>query len=224
MSDTAASSDVTRVGPRRRVEQLARVAGRQQVQRQRARALGGDQPDEPVAAGDESRHAARRGGQQRAHLLLVPRVVQHHKHSLAREHAAVEPGLPRVPRESSLRGYRRPRGSRAARRPARSRRPRGRPPEAGEELAIGKPGGRPSAQCTASAVLPTPAVPDSTEIAAPPGPPSGLPGRRQECVQAGQLIRPAKGGPGGSCAGTGTGAAPRPVLAGSRSRRATGPA
>ena len=55
-------------------------------------AFGGDQTGEVVAAGHHGQ-AARRSGQQRADLLDVPRIVQHHQDPPAREQAAVEPGL-----------------------------------------------------------------------------------------------------------------------------------
>ena len=59
------------------------------VQREQRGPLRGDQPGHLVAAGHHDQ-AARRAGQQRAHLGGVARVVEHDQHPLAVEQAAVQ--------------------------------------------------------------------------------------------------------------------------------------
>jgi hypothetical protein len=73
-------------------QQPARLLQRQQVQRQGSGAVDGHQAGELVAAGDH-REAAGGTGQQRAHLVGVPRVVQDHEYPLAGQQAAVQVDL-----------------------------------------------------------------------------------------------------------------------------------
>jgi hypothetical protein len=73
-------------------QQLARLRGGEQVQRQRLRGHAGHQVREPVAAGDDDKTPGCTG-QQRPDLLDVARVVEHHQHPPAGEQAAVEPHL-----------------------------------------------------------------------------------------------------------------------------------
>lgn len=86
-------------------QQLVSLRRGQQVQRQRAGTLGGDQPRQLVAAGHQDQ-AARRAGQQRPHLVGVTGVVQQHQHAPVGEQAAVERGLRRQPHGYALRGHR----------------------------------------------------------------------------------------------------------------------
>jgi hypothetical protein len=69
-----------------------RLRGAEQVQRQRVRALRGDQPGQLVAAGHHDQ-AGGRSGQQRAYLFGVGGVVQHDQHPAVRQQAPVRADL-----------------------------------------------------------------------------------------------------------------------------------
>ena len=74
------------------LQQLAGLAVGQHVQQQRAGGLGGHQPGELVAAGDDD-PAGGGAGQQRPHLCRVPGVVKQHQHPLPGQQAAVQAEL-----------------------------------------------------------------------------------------------------------------------------------
>ncbi|HVR09199.1 MAG TPA: hypothetical protein VMW75_14210, partial [Thermoanaerobaculia bacterium] len=61
----------------------------QDVEADQPGAVGGGQPRELAAAGDEHQ-AAGAGWQQRPHLLFITGVVQHDKHSPVRQQAPVQ--------------------------------------------------------------------------------------------------------------------------------------
>jgi hypothetical protein len=70
-------------------QQLVGFAGIHGAQRERAGALGGDQPQQPVAAGDD--HPSRSStGKQRPDLLGVPGIVQHNQDSSVGDQTPVE--------------------------------------------------------------------------------------------------------------------------------------
>jgi hypothetical protein len=77
------------LGAQQAAQQELRLAGGQYVQVELGRAVEGDQPAQPVAAGDQDQ-AAGAGRQQRADLLGVAGVVQHDQHAPVRQHAAVQ--------------------------------------------------------------------------------------------------------------------------------------
>ena len=122
IASTAGGSAATRAAPIRRVSSWRASSLGQQVHRERVRALGRDQAGQVVAAGDQH-EAAGRAGQQRAHLVGVAGVVEHHQHPPA---AAAGCGTGRSARSS-------PAGMRSGSAPSASRKPRiasgrGRPP------------------------------------------------------------------------------------------------
>ena len=73
-------------------QQLVGFAGIHRAQRERASALGGDQSQQPVAAGDD--HPSRiPAGKKRPDLLGVPGIVQHNEDSSIGDQAPVETDL-----------------------------------------------------------------------------------------------------------------------------------
>ena len=72
-------------------QQLAGLGGGEHIQREGPGAVAGDQPQEPVAAGDQHQ-AAGAGGQQGADLVGVAGVVQHHQQPLVGQQRPVHGG------------------------------------------------------------------------------------------------------------------------------------
>src|SRR6185295_776151 len=146
-------------------EQFAGFSHGEQVQRQRNRALPGDQAGEVSAAGHEG-HAAGRPGEQRADLLDVACIVQHDEHAPAGEQAPVQPSPAGIPSAGTPSAARNP----CIAAPGSSACPAGSKPR---RLTYSWPSGNRAAtrcaQCTASAVLPTPAVPDTAVMTAAGG-------------------------------------------------------
>ena len=73
-------------------QQLAGLLLGEQAKGKQPGPLDGGQPGELAAAGDQHQ-AAGRARQQRPHLRRIARVVEHHQHPPARQHAAVQPSL-----------------------------------------------------------------------------------------------------------------------------------
>ena len=124
-------------------EEITSLSGGEHFQGQRPGAIGGNQPGQVVAAGDDG-HAGGRAGQQWPHLIGIAGVVQDHQHPLACQQAAVQRGLGvQVGRGSRHRHSQRveqaaQRLGRPQRRPARVK-----PPQVHIQLAIGESCGHP---------------------------------------------------------------------------------
>ena len=172
-----------------RPQQADRVRRRQQVQVQAGGAVPGHQPGQRIAAGHHHR-AGRAAGQQRPDLLRRSGVVQHDQHPPAGQQAAV-PGGALVLSRPGCPGRARP--GRAGTRPARRRRASaGRGHSRAGSRTAARRGTAPAtwcAQCTASAVLPTPAVPPIALITTVPGIRS--PDSSSSAVRVSQFMRPA---------------------------------
>lgn len=88
--------------PQAQFEQAPRLHAGHRVEHDGPRASLGDEPGQPVAAGDYHR-AAGGAGQQRPDLVGVARVVQQHQHSPVRHQAAVHADLRLHPGRNALR-------------------------------------------------------------------------------------------------------------------------
>ena len=90
-SAAAVASAATRSGPTMRASSSPASAGESTPRREGPGAVAGDQPEEPVAAGDQHQ-AAGAGGQQGADLVGVAGVVQHHQQPLVGQQRPVHGG------------------------------------------------------------------------------------------------------------------------------------
>ena len=205
MSSTACGSAAHPLAPRRRASSSRASAT---VSRSRARAWApwaATRPGKLVPAGHHHQ-AAGGAGQQRTHLVEVAGVVQHDEHPPAGQQAAVQRRLRLQAHRDALRRHRecvQEPPDRLARVPSPSR--WGRSP-AGSRTA-GRRGRRSRiwcAQCTARAVLPTPAVPASAVIST--APPVAAPwAAARACSRSSSASRPVKSAmPCGSWAGAGS--------------------
>ena len=206
------------LGAQPRREQPRRLIVIKRAQPQRPGSFGGGEPGQRGPAGHDGQ-APRAAGQQRPHLRGVTGVIQNDQHPPPGQHAAVQPE-PRWRLRRDLRRGHPQSGPGTSPPPLLASPPGPGHSRAGSHTAA-RPGNRPAAlraQCTASAVLPTPAIPATAEITtAPAGPPSpsspssGPTWSSRASSSLSSASRPAKNPvPAGSCRGTTPGAALHP--------------
>ena len=177
------------IRPEDRGQQGVRLVRAEHVEGQAVGAVAGEQAGQPVPAGDQHQ-AAGAARQQRADLVGVDGVVQHHQHPPVGQQRPVPAGR-RLHVDRDLFGRLAERTQQVRQRLHRAyRRVDGEAAQVDVQLPVREAVRGPGvAQCTASVVLPTPAMPAmaemTTDVRRPPGP------VRQQLVQPAEVVGPA---------------------------------
>ena len=182
---TASGSAITRSAPSRRTSSSQASSAENRSSVSGWAPWAATKRREPVAAGDDD-HGRRAAGQQRTHLIGVAGVVQQNQHAPARQQAAVQGNLRLRIHRHALRGHTEDLEEYTHRlgRMTSPDRPGSKPRRSTYNCPSGNRSATRWAQRSASAVFPTPAVPDTAEITAAVGSAAALariPSSRARC-------------------------------------------